>query len=97
MVSADGSVIEATGVISKGGWHGPLAPADYIETVVGTVKDGTTPLTGVMVFTNTGQSAITAADGTFSIDVPVVGDSIDIQLTATSPVDKGGVTVTTDE
>jgi len=96
VVSADGSVIEAIGVITKGGWHGPLLPADFIETVIGMVKDASTPLEGIMVFTSSGQFGVTAADGSFSINVPVVTGAPDIYLTITAPGLSGSVSVVTD-
>ncbi len=95
VVSEDGSVIVALNVISKGGWNGPLIIADYIETVVGFVMDGSTPLEGVLVFASSGQQGITAADGSFNLLVPVAGVSIDVSITATSNAFNGAISTTT--
>ncbi|HED35403.1 MAG TPA: hypothetical protein ENJ08_14500, partial [Gammaproteobacteria bacterium] len=95
VVSADGTLIEAKNVISKGGWNGPLVIPDYIETVTGFVMNGSVPLQGVLVFTSSGQQGITAADGSFSMLVPVSGVSIDVSITATSSAFNGAVSTTT--
>ncbi len=95
VVSADGILIEAKNVISKGGWNGPLVISDYIETVTGFVMNGNVPLQGVLVFTSSGQQGITAADGSFSMQVPVSGISINVSITATSSAFNGAVATTT--
>jgi len=95
-VSADGTIIEAKNVISKGGWNGPVVVIPgYIETVIGIVMNGDIPLQGVLVFTSSGQQGITGADGRFSILVPVPDISIDVSITATSNGVNGAISTTT--
>lgn len=96
VVVAGGQTIVATGIIAKGGWHGPLVIADYTESVIGTVTDGTRPLEGAFVFTNTGQLGVTDASGNFSINVPIFGTDAapPITISVTSPVSLGGISTT---
>jgi len=95
VVSANGALIEAKQVISKGGWHGPVVNPNYIETVVGIVMNGNTPLQNILIFTSTGQQGITDVNGRFSILVPVFGTSINVSITATSNGFNGAISTTT--
>jgi len=77
-----GTIIEALGVITKGGWHGPTAPPVVLTTVTGTVVDALgNPLGGVFLFTNSGQGGVSAADGRFTIN-NVTSDPVVLTLTA---------------
>ncbi|RKY19306.1 MAG: hypothetical protein DRQ55_10960 [Planctomycetota bacterium] len=102
-VSGDGSVIEAQGVIVKGGWHAPVLPIDVAcaTTLTGRVVDMNTnqPVPRVTVATDLGQFASTDANGVFSIvSVPAYQlpsnpcIPIGVVLSAVTPVDFGGVT-----
>ncbi len=81
-----GTAVDASGVITEGGWHAPVVAVDpdcattLTGRIVSAVDSG---LGNVSVFTNLGQFTTTAADGTFSIpSVP----AYDLSTTECTPI-----------
>ncbi len=64
------TAVDASGVITEGGWHAPVVPVnvEWATTISGRIVDGTgTPVTDVSVFTDLGQFTQTEVDGTFRL------------------------------
>ena len=63
-----GGVVTASALLSQGGFAALAAPCGSSTTVAGRVLDGSgNPLVGALVTANSGKSALSATDGTFSI------------------------------
>ena len=99
------TAVRAIGVITEGGWHAPVIPVDPAcgTTLVGRVVDALgTSLADVSVFTDLGQFATSAADGTFSLGLVPAYDlaalvagtcvPVGVQVTAAAPPLLGSVT-----